>query len=786
MLRIFALAIFLSAALLFVVQPMSGKVLLPLLGGSPAVWNTCMVFFQAVLLLGYLYAHLVTKHLPRKVQVLVHIVVLAVAGATLPMPVAIGEPDAATPILWVLSTLALTVGLPFFVISTSGPLLQRWFSTTPHPDAADPYFLYAASNAGSVVGLFAYPLLLEPLLSRLELSRAWTVGYASLGLLIAGCAWAMMRSGTPAITPASQAKAPPAPPTFGRRLLWLALALAPSSLMLGVTQHITTDVAAIPLIWIVPLGLYLVSFIIAFSQRVRISSRTWARVLVALVIAVMVTMLIPARSPITVIAGLHVLCFFVAALMCHKRLAEDRPDASRLTEFYLIMSLGGVLGGLANAVIAPLVFTAVLEYPIMLGMVCLLRPQIRDERQGRHPLVHWTIALAAGAVLLALLLSIDHWIARNNYTAENPPKVLSFLPAALLGYVVPALRAGLPALLCLPLLLKRGSLRFACGTTALLFGSAFIVRGGDLMHEERTFFGVHRVASVSGGAWHSLAHGTTMHGLQARGSDTFPEDKPPYLESAARINMLFASEADINRIPRIEFRQLIPATYYHPSGPIGDVFKMLIDAKRLDKVALIGLGSGSLAAYAVPGSRFTFYEIDPAVISIASNPKFFSFISDAARDPNVTIGYEFGDGRLKLQSTPEGPFNLIVVDAFSSDAIPVHLVTEQAVEVYLKKLQPHGLIAFHISNRHFDLAPPLSRIAAELNLFAYRRNDVAKRTYFDDFEGRKESTWVVFARDAADFAPLSGLPSWERLLPEKSFPLWTDDYSNLLSVMERW
>jgi hypothetical protein len=549
------------------------------------------------------------------------------------------------------------------------------------------------------------------------------------------------------------------------------LALVPSSLMLGVTQHVTTDIAAIPLLWIVPLGLYLVSFIVAFSTRVRVSSRAWARVVAIAVLAVMMTNFTLAHSPITVVAGIHVLCFFATALMCHKRLAEERPDPSRLTEFYLIMSLGGVFGGLANAVVAPLVFDRVLEYPIMLGVACLLRPQVTEDARAARPALVWTIAAAAGLLLAGIMFVIDDQVQRQVITDKST----TF-----------ALRAGLPALLCALLLLRGGAVRFAVAALCLLTAGEFIGRGGDRLYQERTFFGVHRVEATDGGRWHRLNHGTTIHGLQARGSDTFPADKPPLLDAKQRYAVLFASEADLKRTPRLEFRQLVPGTYYHPSGPIGDVFRLLIDQDRLKKVGLIGLGAGSLAAYAMPGSRFTFYEIDPAVIRIAGNPALFSFIGDAARDRDTAIGYEFGDGRLKLRTTPEGPFDLIVIDAFSSDAIPLHLVTKEAVEVYLSKLRERGLLAFHISNRYFDLAPPLRRIATELGLVAFRRNDVAKNEYFDEFEGRKESTWMVLCRDTADFQPLARMPTWERLPPERAFPLWTDDYSNLLSVMEGW
>ncbi|MBS0198145.1 MAG: hypothetical protein JSR77_15430 [Planctomycetes bacterium] len=772
MLPLFALAIFVSAALLFVVQPMSGKVLLPLLGGSPAVWNTCMVFFQAVLLLGYFYAHLTTTKLSRKWQTLVHLGLVIIAGATLPMPILVGEPGDADPVMWVIRTLGVTVGLPFFVVSTSGPLLQRWFSTTGHAAAKDPYFLYAASNAGSVVGLLAYPLVLEPLLTRREQSIVWTVGFAALGVLVAACGVRMLGAG---VQETSQVAAKPevkAPLTGALRLLWLALSFGPSSLMLGVTQHVSTDIAAIPLLWIIPLGLYLISFILAFSQKWRLSAAAWGRMLPVGIVAVMVAMLSGARSPIGVLLFVHFATFFIAAMMCHTRLADLRPDPSRLTEFYLFMSLGGVLGGLLNSVVAPLVFSTMMEYPLVLGLLALLRPQILTELNvSRSRVVAWAIGLGVAAMLLLILLNVD--------AAINDKRIVGDLASK-------SWRAGLPALLCIAVLLKRGSVRFAASATFLLTATTYIGEGGTLLFQTRTFFGEHRVISTSNHAWHRLSHGTTLHGLQPREPED-PFGPGPVMSAEDRVKMLFADNAAVERMGgRIKYRQLIPTTYYHTSGPIGAVMKMLIDRGQLRRAGFVGLGAGTLAAYAVPNARFTYFEIDPAVIRIAGDRSLFSYISDAARDTSVKIGYELGDGRLKIRDTKEGPFDLIVLDAFSSDSIPVHLLTKEAVEIYLSKLEAGGIIAFHISNRYFDLTNPLQRIASELGLKAYRANDDVSTTYLDEQEGKKTSLWLMMVRKEEDFMPLAHLPKWDRLGKIDSFPLWTDDYSNLLGVMVKW
>lgn len=805
LLPIFAISIFLSAALLFMVQPLAGKILLPLLGGSPAVWNTCMVFFQGLLLAGYGYSHLTTKHLKPRSQAILHVILLAVAAATLPIPINVGEPVQDEPIRWLLQTLAITVGLPFFMVSTTGPLLQRWFSTTSHPSAKDPYFLYAASNAGSMVGLLAYPALMEPWLGRTQQSSTWAGLYGMLAVLVVTCAAVMLRH------QAAQESPPPQPPRdaqhspFWRtRLHWLILAFTPSSLMLGVTQYITTDVAPVPLLWILPLLLYLLSFILAFSGKVNISAAGWARALPVCLISVMVAMLTGASNPMSLLAFIHLLFFFVAAMMCHKRMAELRPDTSRLTEFYLIMSLGGVLGGSFNALLAPVVFERLMEYPIVIGLACFLRPQIHGEAgplNARKKVLRWAIAAGSALVLLTLLLNIDAafasgWLKNRAITSslafdDNGDLRLNGTVALTYLYVIGILRAGVPVALCCALVYRRGGARFAAGALALLVGSTLIAEGGTVLRRARTFFGINTVTLYQEKIFVKLSHGTTIHGLQARNyvPQTDSIVPPPVLSGAQRFEMLFRTNRTSQwRRSNLESLPLLPTTYYHTSGPIGEIFGMLAAAGRLDRAALVGLGAGTLAAYAMPNSRFTFYEIDPAVIEIASpSPdgyaaNYFTYIADAVRDKEVQIGYEQGDGRLLLRTTPEGPFELIVLDAFSSDSIPVHLLTKEAVEIYLKKLKPDGLIAFHISNRYFDLRDPLKRIATELKLKVWIRNDSSVTTEQYN-EGKKESLWLVMARTPQAMGMLATLPNWERHPDQSTFPLWTDDHANVLGAL---
>lgn len=789
MLQLFTAAIFVSAALLFLVQPLTGKLLLPLLGGSPSVWNTCMVFFQAVLLVGYFYSHVLGKIQRISVQATIHAVVLTVAGATLPIATREGSiiPQSA-PSWWLIETLLRTVGLPFFVVATTGPLVQRWFSRTDHAAAKDPYFLYAASNIGSVLGLLVYPFVLEPTLTRAGQSMVWTIGYAILALLLIATAIVTLKRSTNATSlevPAPQASEPSttanSPITWSRRAKWVALAFVPSSLMLGVTQHISTDIAAIPLLWIIPLLIYLLSFVSAFSKRARVSPRIMGRVLPFVVLVLLVMLLIGARSPVLIIVAVHLIAFTTVALLGHTRLADDRPGTSGLTEFYLWMSVGGVLGGIFNALLAPSLFSFVIEYPIMLAAACLLTPRATNEladHSAAEPKVRIKRLLLIGAAGAAAALSL--FLAETSIMAAWAESVAGDNNPVALRYLSAFLRAGLPVLVGGVVLLGRGSIRFAVVTLILGVGSCFIGLGGHVLLVERTFFGVHRVTTNEKRTWNVLHHGTTLHGLQLRTQGLRPAGSPNP-DADFRNKLFYGKPQDLSRDERTPFYYLIPTTYYHPSGPIGDVMAILTNQNRLKEVALIGMGTGSLAAYGRPTSRFTMIEIDPAVVEIARNPEYFSYIADSLGSGELFVG----DGRIMIDGINDRKFNLVAIDAFSSDAIPVHLITKEALEIYLSKLTDDGLLAFHISNRYFDLGPVLTRLGQELNLHVYLRNDNVI-TKEQASEGKKDSTWVVLCRDPEHFQPLSTLPNWKRMEPDSRYPLWTDDYSNVLEVFVGW
>ena len=732
---LYAITILLNALLLFLVQPMIAKMLLPYLGGTPSVWNTCMVFFQAMLLGGYGYAHVTTKWLRPKQQVMLHLALLA--GASLVFPIAISEAalqsldDGAQPVAWLLGQLLLTVGLPFFMLSTGGPLLQHWFSKTDHPTAKDPYFLYGASNLGSLAALLGYPLLIEPALRLKQQSAIWAGGYALLVATIAGCAFYRWRfAGREAAgAPAAEREAAAAEPlTARRRLRWVALAFAPSSLMLGVTTFLSTDISPIPLLWVLPLALYLVTFILAFAQRQWLAMREVNRALPIFTLLLAFPILLEMHRPVWLIAPLHLVLFFLFAMSCHRQLAEDRPHTQHLTEFYLWLSVGGVLGGLFNSLIAPTLFRTVIEYPIAIVIALMLRPNPRPGTGG--PRDRWLdVALPAAlvAVIVGLLLGL--------------PK-LGVSPARSSILLVGLAMAAAVSFLARPL-------RFALFYGGMLWISITFVSSqlrdyGNTQHIERNFFGVLRVSEDRSGLFRQIYHGNTLHGRQ-------------YLDPA---------------------RKCEPLSYYHRQGPLGEVFAALGDTPASPNVAVVGLGTGATACYAGPGQQWTFYEIDPAVVRIAETPAWFTYLSNCAGQPVRTV---LGDARLQLRHAPDRHYGLIVLDAFSSDAIPTHLLTRQAFDLYLSKLADGGRIVLHASNHYLDLRAVIGNLAADAGLAG--RIQARPHAPTDAEIGLDASTWIVLARTEAQLGTLAAAERWKPLPTKPAGGVWMDDFSNILSVI---
>jgi SAM-dependent methyltransferase len=729
-LLLFSLTIFLSAALLFLVQLVFARMVLPLLGGSAAVWNTAMVFYQAVLLGGYAYAHLLARRLPLRGQVPLHALVLLAPALVLPFAVPAGwtPPAESNPIPWLLGLLAVGVGLPFFAVSTTSPLLQKWFAATGHPQANDPYFLYAASNAGSLLGLLAYPFLIEPNSSLVAQARVWAWGYAALALLFLAAGFiAWKNSGArPAPAPHPKVMAKSVAPTTKQRLRWVVCALVPSSLMLSVTAYVSSEIAAVPLLWVLPLALYLATFIFVFAQRAIIPHTLARRALPIAMVPVIMAIATGSTTPIALLVGLHLIGLFVVALVCHGEMAAARPAADHLTEFYLWVSFGGVLGGVFNALLAPLLFKGVLEYHFgliaaaYLGALDLKTNQSRRDRQ-----LDVLLPLGLAALVLALVFGIG---VRQDPNEREPARALIVF--------------GVPALLCF--LMSRRRVRFSLGVAAILLLSYFVQPGeGVPIHTERSFFGVHRVTREAEGGFHWLIHGRTIHGMQS-------------LDPAKR---------------------KVPLSYYHPTGPLGQVFATF-GAELNGPVAGVGLGAGAIAAYGRAGQEMTFYEIDPVVKRLASDPRYFSYLADSAANVRVVLG----DARLSLQSAPDGHYQLMVLDAYSSDSIPVHLLTREALQLYLRKLRPGGLLAFHISNLHLDLRPVVAALARDAGLVCLVQED----TDVDEADaeaGKSPSQWAVVARHTGDVAPLTAAQRWFPETGTDSGRVWTDDYSSVVSVL---
>ncbi|HEU4828526.1 MAG TPA: fused MFS/spermidine synthase [Gemmatimonadales bacterium] len=744
MLPLFALAIFSSAFLLFLVQPMFSKVVLPFMGGGAAVWNTSVLFFQLVLLAGYLYAHVVSTRLGARTQVLVHAALFAVTLLLLPIEPKLGAPPpGASPVAWLLGLLALSIGAPFLLLSTTGPLLQRWFSRAGHRDSANPYFLYSASNAGSLLALLSYPVFVEPWLTLAGQRVGWSVGYVVVAGLVVACGW----TGARGIT------APVAPPSGGHSgvtprltLHWIVLAAIPSALMLAVTTWMTTDVAPVPLLWVIPLALYLLSFIFAFARRPRPGHRWWVERQPVVLVAATVLLFFGDEAVSPMFAPFHLVAFFVTAMVCHGELARLRPPPERLTKFYLCMSVGGALGGFFSAIVAPLVFDSIAEYPWLVVAACAVRPTRHCEERSEE---------AIGA----------RWSRRPLASSASPPRndVLSLVPfvVALLTLIFATTRltgagnaetrdpywrigiGGACGVMALALLRsRRRPLELAVGAgLVLVAGHAVEQARGNVVYAERNFYGERTVREV--GPAFTLAHGTTTHGMQ------------------------FADSA----------RREIPLAYYHRGGPVGELFRSLPLSPLPLRVAVVGLGTGAIAAYGEEGDRFDFYEIDPAMERLARDPRWFSYLEDSEADVRVILG----DGRLTMAEVPDSSYDLIFLDAFSSDAIPVHLLTREALAMFAGKLAPEGILAVHLSNRYLRLDRVVAAAADDLGLPARHR---VKGTAEDDRpKGYFGSSWAALARDTLPLAPLP--PTWTPLEAPEGLRGWTDDYSNVLSVF-RW
>ena len=728
---LFTPTIFLSAFLLFCSEPMVGKMMLPLLGGAASVWITCLLFFQLMLLAGYGYAYALERYATIRKQMVAHCCLMVAALLFLPMQFNT-RPDASAsnhPILWLLGQLIRTVGIPFGVVSTTAPLLQNWLSKTRATSGKDPYFLYAISNAGSLLALLSYPLFIEPRFGVHLQSEGWMAAYGLLivmvivGATITG-KHLTERPGADQRERGEKA-AEVSAVSWRSRLYWLAAAFVPSALMLAVTNHMLQNLASVPFLWVMPLAAYLVTFMIAFARRFHIPPGVLSRV-VPVVLLVLFPLVAANRSVAAdlmwYVLGLHIVVLFAGALLCHTALASRRPAAQYLTEFYFWVALGGALGGIFTAVIAPFVFRTVVEYPLLVAMIAFFRQA--EDREKKINIWDWIYPAMLGVLIAAAWYALQ-WAKIDNLLETWTIPLALNLPLVLIAF-----------------LFRRRQFRFALAMAVLIFGYRLALPTfleSNALYIARDFFGIKKVVYEPDTNMRKLLHGDTFHGL---------ESQDPALSGK-------------------------PLSYYHETGPAGDVMKM-IRGRPDQHVGVVGLGTGSMAGYFQPNRHITFFDIDPQIYDIARH--FFTFLGRCAGSCNVVIG----DGRQSIENTPDRTFDVLMLDAFASDSIPAHLVSSEAVQLYLKKLKPDGLILFHVSSRYMNVEGLVSAVITDASLEGLVRHDGDEEP-----TGKFSSDYVAAAQRPEDLGSLEHDENWTRVEKPSGIQPWTDDYSNMLQIV-RW
>ncbi|HEY1709670.1 MAG TPA: fused MFS/spermidine synthase [Rhizomicrobium sp.] len=718
----FCATIFLSAALLFCVEPMFSKMVLPVLGGSAAVWSIAMVVFQGLLLAGYVYAHLLSRYLSAGPAALIHITVMALG--TVSLPIAISSHFTAPPdhhiSFWLIGLFLASVGLPCFGISANAPLLQAWFAQTQFKSASNPYFLYRASNAGSFLVLLAYPFLIEPALGLSEQSMWWKFGYVLLMSGIALCgAFALLSRNPVQTVPARSSTAV----TWLRRTTWVALGFVPSGLLVAVTAHIATDVASAPFLWIMPLALYLLTFVFAFADKPVIPLKALLFLQPLTIACLAVLFLWTSKISWTIALPCHLIAFFVAAMVCHTQLYRLRPEASNLTAFYAWMSFGGVLGGMFAALLAPHTFSTVLEYPLLAFAALLARP----------------------AIFAAL---------RNDWAKESGFCLIFILALAIpFFFMAPAIK---PAYFAIAVMAAAAFLAFQAAHPVRLLALAAIALlitnlydpTQSILVRARSFYGVYKVVDVQNGQFRVFYDGTIAHGAEA-----VRDEHGHALRGRPE-----------------------PTTYYYKGGAFREAMDAIraFDGGKLPNVSLVGLGVGAITCYAQPDETWSLYELDPLVIRIAGDRVLYRSMSlCASRDPVVA-----GDGRLTLRDAKPG-LDLLILDAFSSDAVPTHLLTREAFALYKQKLGPHGMLAFNISNKNLELADVVAASAAANGMVAAVKTGAVPPP--SDHKLDLRAKIAIVAKSKSDLDALHLGPGWRLATPAAR--VWTDDYSNIMGAI---
>ncbi len=727
---LFVAAILVGSFLLFLVQPLMARLALPRLGGAPNVWNSAMLVYQALLLGGYAYAHIVGR-LPVKRQLTVHLVLLAVAALTLPLTLAnITDFGPGLEVLWVPALLFASIGPVFFLISAQAPLIQRWYAADPN--AGDPYPLYAASNLGSFAGLLSYPLLIEPILPLGQQSLLWSFGYGAMVILILFLTHARWNVVEPPAQPTiASDHADTAPlavivdPIGWRRIaLWLALAAVPSGLMLSTTTHLTTDIFAMPLLWVIPLGVYLLSFSVAFAENRTLAQIVTRLAPVVLLLAGGMAMVSQSGESLWLLVG-SIAMLFVVAVALHSRMYDLRPHPSQLTLFYLVMSAGGALGGMFTALFAPLLFDWVWEHPLLVFAAALLIPLGGTTFLHKYFADHDRRRLAMLAIGLTLAMALSVLLFLTVSEGPSIILVLAFLLMALLALVLAFNRAAFVTVFVL--------MMAGIG----LMGHGITYTKGERV---RSYFGVYTISDYPEEGLRMLTHGTTSHGRQ-------------FLKAEKRRE---------------------PTTYYGNSAGVG---LLLGNARQLygdgARVGVVGLGAGTLACYRQPDQMYRFYEIDPEILGFSESGQF-TFLDDCAPDSETVIG----DARIALESEATGQYDVLVVDAFSSDAIPLHLLTREALQTYRRSIDADGAILIHISNRFIDLEPVLAALARDAGMVAAVRLDKP-----EDTDALSDSKWVVMTpqeKSLAAIRQISGAKEWSAL-DDTAQTVWSDQYASTLT-----
>ncbi len=701
----FGITIFIASFMIFWIQPLYTKMLLPILGGSPSVWNTSLFFYQTALFVGYAYSHFLTRKFNLKQQIYIHISIGALAFISLPVTVPEYEPAwvLSHPTLWLFSILIVYVGPAFVVLSSTSPLLQRWYSYTKLKNAHDPYFLYSISNAGNIAALVLFILLLEPAIGLTRMLQGWSYSYAAFGALMLICILALIKFAPKSETEHTSVSLP----GTNRWPAVLLLSFIPTSLLYGVTQHISFNIASTPLMWLMPLILYLTAFVIAFMRK-RIIKIRLIRGLQLGMIAVYVLLFMFSVDinilPAWFVVPVHLVLFFASASVCLYKVADIRPNTKELTGFYLLVSLGGILAGLFNVIIAPNIFTSVIEYPFMIAVAAGAGGSFVKDRKWRDILMPLIVLL-----VFFILGLMSHKVQTGMHVVMIRTTATVIVLAILFAH-------------------KKG-LVFGLSIAAILVAGMATLDSKQVIMQKRNFFGIYRVTSDNGKV--KLTHGTISQGYQ------YPASHERYK----------------------------PQSYYAKNTPMGDLFEIAFENIEPTRIGVIGLGTGTMAAYGKEGQYWDFYELDPLVVDIAR--EHFTYLDDSP----AVIRTITGDGRISLRGAPENFYDLIILDAFQSDSIPIHIITNEAIALYKSRLADNGVLAFHISNFSLDLSPVLFYSANDLGL--------------SSIICFKYSQWFMMSANQAIINKLAYRGGCKK--PEKGMRSiqWSDERSSILDVLIR-